>query len=128
MVPSLSNSAKCNVLVVEDHADSARALARLLKAMGYTVDVASGLAEARQKTDEDHFDLLISDLTLLDGNGLDLMRHLREQNSSIKAIALSGHNDPSDKENCKDAGFDLHLSKPLDFPLLKQKIEQLTAQ
>ena len=118
---------KGKVLIVEDHSDSARALARLLKVLGYNVDVALGFVEGKQKADENKYDLLLCDLTLRDGNGLDLIRHLRQQKSPIKAIALTGMNTPRDQQNCKEAGFNLHLAKPLDFPVLKQNIERLMA-
>jgi CheY-like chemotaxis protein len=117
--------AKANVLVVEDHADSAKALARLLKVLGYSVDVAMGYADGKQKADQAPFDLLISDLALKDGNGLDLIRHLRSKKSPIKAIALTGANTPRDQQTCKEAGFDAHVAKPVDFVHLKQQIENL---
>ena len=127
MLAASDKPAKANVLVVEDHADSAKALARLLKVLGYSVDVAMGYAEGKQKVDQLPFDLLISDLTLRDGNGLDLIRHLRSNKSPIKAIALTGANTPRDQQICKDAGFDAHVAKPVDFVHLKQQIESLLA-
>ena len=125
MATAPTKPAKANVLVVEDHPDSARALARLLKVLGYSVDVAMGYREGKQKVDQVPFDLLISDLTLKDGNGLDLIRHLRAQKSTIKAIALTGLNTPRDLQNCKEAGSDAHVAKPVDFVHLKQQIENL---
>ena len=120
-------SKKGSVLIVEDHPDSARALSRLLKVLGYTVEVASGFIDGKQKADGAEYDLLLCDLTLRDGNGLDLIRHLRQRKCPIKAIALTGLNTARDQQDCKDAGFDLHLAKPLDFPVLKQIIERLMA-
>jgi PAS domain S-box-containing protein len=101
------------ILIVEDHADTAKVMRRLLKAEGHYVTVAGtvseGLACVRQATP----DVLISDLGLPDGSGLDLMRELLEQGQHIASIALSGYGTPADVEKSRAAGFAEHLVKPL---------------
>ena len=84
------------ILLVEDHVDGGRALRQLLTADGHAVqwarDMATGLEFAKQHP----FDLLISDLGLPDGNGLDLMRTLRQQGSTLPGMTLSGYGQEQD--------------------------------
>ena len=78
------------VLLVEDHADTLRVMARLVGSLGYEVHVATTVEGALALAEEHRFDLLISDLGLPDGSGYELMRRLNHRRA-IKAIALSGY-------------------------------------
>src|SRR3954465_130164 len=100
-----------SVLLVEDHVDSARAMARLLQSMGHQVQTAHTLGDADELANNGQYQLLISDLKLPDGSGLDLIKKLRASNPGAKAIAISGFSNPSDLQACKDAGFDTHVTK-----------------
>ena len=71
------------------------------------------------------FDLLISDLGLPDGTGLDLMRQIREKHA-ITGICLSGYGMDQDIIQSREAGFVEHLIKPVDLPRLKSAIESVT--
>jgi PleD family two-component response regulator len=75
----IGNSSKpgTRVLLVEDHSDSAKAMARLLRTFGFQVEITYRLAEARAAARAGKFDLIICDIALPDGSGLDLMRELR---------------------------------------------------
>ena len=115
------------VLLVEDHSDSARAMARLLTTCGHQVDVAHGVKEGLKMAGGHGFDLLISDLALPDGSGLDLMRQLRGTRSTLKGIALRGFTQSTDVEESISAGFQAHVAKPVDFHKLRQVIEQVIA-
>ena len=115
------------VLVVEDHADSATAIARLLRSFGYQPQVARDLKTAVELADRAPFDLLISDIRLPDGSGLDLMRQLRNL-GPIKGIAMSGLASDADYQNSADAGFSAHLGKPLDFTRLRETIDRVCAK
>ncbi|HEY2410021.1 MAG TPA: response regulator, partial [Polyangiaceae bacterium] len=59
-------------------------------------------------------DLVLSDIGLGDGDGFQLMRAVR-QKSQVKAIALSGYGTESDKRASREAGFDAHVTKPVNF-------------
>jgi hypothetical protein len=113
------------ILLVEDHADSARAMSRLLRALGFTVSVAARLDEARQLFASEQPDLLICDIALPDGNGLDLMRDFRAVCPTIKGIALSGHGATADLHRSRDAGFSAHVVKPIDFTRLREVIAEV---
>ena len=85
-------------------------------------DIASAI-EARAETD---LDLLISDIELPDGSGLDLLVAL-QPTRDFPAIALSGFGAPAEVEQSRSAGFAIHLTKPVDFGRLEQSIERLAA-
>jgi PAS domain S-box-containing protein len=111
------------ILLVEDHADSADTLSQLLTFSDYTVTVARNMAEAIALADQ-QFDLLISDIRLPDGSGLDLMRQLRARRP-IRGIAISGFGTDQDRRRSRAAGYELHLTKPLDFNRLLDAIKRI---
>jgi light-regulated signal transduction histidine kinase (bacteriophytochrome)/CheY-like chemotaxis protein len=114
------------ILLVEDHKDTARVMARLLAQLHYNVRTADTIAAARAMIAAHEFDLMICDLGLPDGNGADLMREVRER-STMPAIALSGYGMEDDVRRSREAGFDRHLVKPVNFQLLHETIRQTTA-
>ena len=113
---------------MEDHADTAAILSRLLRRMGHDVLHAKGIARAIEITDQEMqeggIDLLISDLGLPDGTGQDLMRTLSAK-YELKGIALSGYGMDSDLEESTAAGFARHLIKPIDVDILRSTIVDL---
>jgi PAS domain S-box-containing protein len=113
------------ILFVEDHKDTARVLDRILANAGYEVSHADTLAKARDLAAGRRFDLVISDLGLPDGSGLDLMRHLRET-QGLTGIALSGFGSDDDVAASIAAGFAEHVIKPVDWERLRNAIERLT--
>jgi PAS domain S-box-containing protein len=114
------------ILLVEDDEATMRAMARLLQIRGHVVLTAQSLAAGLEAAANEEFDLLISDLGLPDGNGLELMRNLREQRP-VKAIAVSGFGMDEDVRECHAAGFAAHLTKPVDFQKLETTIQRVTA-
>jgi nitrogen-specific signal transduction histidine kinase/ActR/RegA family two-component response regulator len=113
------------ILFVEDHEDTARVLGRILKNAGYDVSHADTLVKARNLAAGRRFDLVISDVGLPDGSGLDLMRHLRET-QRLTGIALSGFGSDDDVAASTAAGFAEHVTKPVDWERLRNAIERLT--
>jgi len=114
-----------SILLVDDHRDTNRAMARLLKRLGYQVQTADSVQSALHAAEQDRFDLLISDIGLPDGSGLELMRQLLERHP-IKGIALSGFGMEEDVKKSKEAGFYEHLTKPINFKRLETAIRDLT--
>jgi len=112
------------ILLIEDHAETARIMARVLEHMGYKVTVANTKADGLSAASSQPFDLIISDLGLPDGSGLDLMRHLR-QSLSTPAIALTGYGQETDQAAARDAGFNEHLIKPVNMDQLAAAIGRL---
>ena len=113
-------NARLRILLVEDHQDSADTLSQLLTFHDYDVAVANSV-ESAVVTAAQGFDLLISDIRLPDGSGLDLIRRLRSTRH-IRGIAISGFGTEQDQRRSKEAGYDLHLTKPVDFNRLLEAI------
>ena len=107
-------SSTFRILVVDDHADSAALLARLLKIEGHIVQTAGSIAEATSFCESATFDLLISDIGLPDGTGYELMAKLHER-YGIRGIALTGRDDV-ETSAAQGAGFESYLTKPVNFP------------
>jgi two-component system CheB/CheR fusion protein len=100
------------ILLVEDQADTARIMRRLLTAEGHTVEWAGDVATGLKLAAANAFDLLLSDVGLPDGSGVDLMRSLRQNGSKLPGIALSGYGQDDDIARSLQAGFSAHLVKP----------------
>jgi CheY-like chemotaxis protein len=113
-----------NILVVEDHADSAETLSRILGAWGYQVFACANVAEARDLASRQQFDLALCDLGLPDGDGCDLMVELAKLHG-LKGIALTGYGMPQDIQRAARAGFAAHVVKPIDFQRLREAVEQI---
>ena len=114
----------CRVLVVEDNDDTARAMAHLLSSAGYEVRTASTVAAALRVAGAERLDVVISDIGLPDGSGLDLMRQLTAK-FAIKGIALSGYGMEEDVRRSKQAGFVEHITKPVDIARLEEIMRRL---
>jgi CheY-like chemotaxis protein len=112
------------VLLVEDHADSRRLLGRLLESYGCAVRSAGTVAGALDLAEHEPFDVLISDIGLPDGTGIDIVKRIRAHHN-IKAIALSGFGQADDLRRSAEAGFTIHLTKPVDYQALHDVIEKV---
>ena len=113
------------ILLVEDNVDSLRVMARLLGRKGHRVATADCVQAALREVDEQgEFDIIISDLGLPDGTGLDLMKRLRS-GGGPPGIALSGFGMDDDIRRSREAGFAEHLTKPVDFPKLEAAIGRI---
>jgi DNA-binding response OmpR family regulator len=115
-----------NILLVEDHPDTASTMKRLLTRRGHSVRDAGSVAAATIiARDEPGLDLLISDLGLPDGSGYDVLREVSKV-QPVRSIALSGFGMEEDVAKSRNAGFDLHLTKPVDFAALEAAIQQVS--
>jgi CheY-like chemotaxis protein len=82
---------------------------------------------ALRVADGHDFQVLLSDIGLADGSGLDLVRMLR-RNRDIRSIAVSGYRSDEDIHACREAGFDEVMSKPVDSRALRATIDRLVQQ
>lgn len=115
------------ILLVEDDVDSAETTAALLAAQGLEVTIAASMQDALAKTAAGHFDLLISDLGLPDGDGHRLLRTLRERGHNLPAVAISGYGMEQDVADSVSAGYSAHLTKPIGITLLETAIADALA-
>lgn len=111
------------LLVVEDHEPTLALLSRLLRKQGHRVETAATVRAALALAATQVFDLVISDIGLPDGNGIDLMIQLTREHG-LRGIALSGYGMEEDLARTKQAGFLAHLVKPIDIERLNGAIEE----
>jgi PAS domain S-box-containing protein len=109
------------ILLVEDHADTREVLNRLLSSLGCTVWAVGSVREAVELSDRETFDLVVSDIGLPDGTGHEVMSYIRARHGT-RGIALSGFGQDDDIRRSADAGFELHLTKPVNFQTLRDVI------
>ncbi len=112
------------ILLVEDHPDTLAAMAQLLEMFGYAVRTADSVAAALKAADGERIDVVISDIGLPDGSGLDLMRQLLGR-QPVRGIALSGFGMEEDLRKSREAGFLEHLTKPVDLAQLQQVLARV---
>ncbi len=113
------------ILLVEDHADTANVMTRLMRRLGHGVETVGNVADAKATWHAGEFDLLMSDVGLPDGTGLEIVRSIRESGDMTPAIALTGFGMEDDVQRCLDAGFNAHLTKPVDFTRLEKLVAEL---
>jgi len=111
------------LLLVEDNQATLEVLGRILRKQGHDVVTASTVEAARDFAANQEFDLVISDIGLPDGNGIDLMNELT-RDYGLRGIALSGYGMDEDLARTKNAGFIAHLVKPVDVDRLNRVLEQ----
>ncbi|HEY4283434.1 MAG TPA: PAS domain S-box protein [Chthoniobacterales bacterium] len=122
----LQRGAPLRILLVEDHDDTRRVLTRLLTHFGYEVTTAASLEEAQTAFRSQPFDAILSDIGLPDGTGYDLISEAK-RSKNIKAVALTGYGMSHDIRRSEEAGFDFHLTKPVDVAELRQILRKISA-
>src|SRR5712672_1039625 len=111
------------ILLVDDHHDTCAALEKLLARRGHLVAVSHDVRSAMEAAVRNKFDLLISDIALPDGTGMDLMMQLRAI-ANVPGIAISGFGNNGDIERSLQAGFSEHLIKTIKLGNLEAAIER----
>lgn len=112
------------ILLVEDNEQIMRGNERMLTRRGYKVVTALTLDEARKAVEAQMPDLIVLDIMLPDGSGLDFMGELRRY-SKIPVLLLTGLTTPEDVVRGFTAGGDDYLAKPYDFGVLMARVEAL---
>ena len=111
---------KPRILLVEDHTDTLRALASLLRKAGYPVETAENVRQAEPLLV--NAEVLVSDIGLPDGSGCDLMLRFKEHGGT-HGIAISGFSQKEDIARSEGVGFARHLTKPIDIDVLKAALQ-----
>ncbi len=111
------------IMLVEDHEDTNKSLTKLLRLRGYEVESANDIESALALSTTAQFDVLVSDIGLPDGTGIDLIRRLHSDRPAL-AIALTGYGMEDDLRKTHEAGFDHHLVKPIDVNKLDVLIQE----
>ncbi|MEO5930871.1 MAG: response regulator [Candidatus Kapaibacterium sp.] len=122
----MADGANVSILLVEDNDDTSHVIKHLLERQGYIVQAVNSMGRALEATEASHFDLLISDIGLPDGSGIELMQTLRDR-KPIRGIAVSGFGMEEDIRRSHEAGFSEHLTKPINFKQLHEALQRLIA-
>ncbi len=112
------------ILLVEDNDDTSRAMQVLFERKGYHVTIARSVQDAVSNSQNTPFDLVVSDIGLPDGDGFEVIRRLKAIHP-IRGIAISGFGMDEDRRRSREAGFDAHLVKPINFAELTHVVQQL---
>lgn len=117
------------ILVVDDSTETTEMLGKLLELEGAFVETAAGGEEALTIAKSRNFDLIISDISMPEMDGYQLLRNLRQIPGlkDVPAVALTGYGRSADIERTREEGFAEHLTKPLNLDRLLKIVKQLTS-
>lgn len=115
------------ILLLEDHADTARAFSMLLAQDGFHVTLAGTLEEALKVCADGTFDLLVCDVQLHDGNGISMLQAARKHCPDVRGIVVTGYDEPEQREAARQAGFLEYLVKPLTYADLHAAVDRAMA-
>jgi CheY-like chemotaxis protein len=120
-----SSGPRCKVLVADDNADAAQTLALILKMSGYDVHLAVSGREALALAQREQPDAMFLDIGMPDMSGYEVAASVRREawGGGTLLVAVTGWGQPSDKQQAKTAGFNHHLTKPVNL----EHVEQLLA-
>jgi DNA-binding response OmpR family regulator len=122
-------SAMRRVLVVDDNADAADSLAMLLQVHGDEVRVAYDGEEALFAEQEFKPDVLLLDIGMPKLSGYDVARRVRDaRGAEVLIVAITGWGQDEDRQRARDAGFDHHFTKPVDYAVLLDLIDRTKPQ
>ncbi len=116
------------ILIVDDSMETTEMLGKLLELEGAFVDIAKSGQEALEIARQKRFDLVVSDISMPEMDGYQLLRSLREipDMADVPVVALTGYGRANDIDRAHDEGFAEHLTKPLDLDKLLQIVRRLT--
>lgn len=124
------NVSNKRILVVDDNVDSAESLAILLELNGYTTKTAYDGMSGMKVAEDFEPEVILLDIGLPDINGYEVARQIRQQawGRRIFLIAATGWGQVKDKEQAERAGFDRHLTKPIDFFQLNVILQNISTK
>ncbi|MCR5627151.1 MAG: response regulator transcription factor [Lachnospiraceae bacterium] len=114
------------ILLAEDEAELARAVAAVLKSGGYETEVASNGEEAVEKGRSSYFDVYVFDIMMPKKDGIEALKELRDAGINTPAIFLTAKAEIEDRVTGLDAGADDYLTKPFAMAELMARIRSLT--
>ena len=109
------------VLIVEDTKKLASSLRSFLEMENNDVEIAEELSEARHFVSVTHFDMILLDIMLPDGDARDFLRNLRAKNVNIPVIVMTARSEISDRVDLLDIGADDYIVKPFEFAELEAR-------
>jgi DNA-binding response OmpR family regulator len=119
---------KGKILVVDDEASIRELFSAVFTEADYEVIAAEGGAEALKILQLENIDVIFLDLKLFGMNGIELCRQIRETKPISIIYAMTGWGPLFEIEECREAGFDDYLEKPLDVDMLLRLVEEAFAR
>jgi len=125
-LPALEAKKTARVLVVEDDPDSALSLKKLLELCGYSVTIAYTAEEGLEAAEKMRPDIVLCDIGLPDSDGYAFAAALRSKpgTATIRLIAVTAYGSEQDKKRSREAGFQLHLVKPVRPETLLEELSR----
>ncbi|REC43379.1 response regulator transcription factor [Chryseobacterium pennipullorum] len=111
------------ILIIEDHKDLAANITDYLKKEDYVCEVAVDAKEALEKIEFFEYDCILLDLMLPDGNGLEILKHIKNDALGASVIIVSAKNSLDTKLTGLDDGADDYITKPFSLPELHSRIK-----
>lgn len=117
------------ILIVDDDEESRRLLCEVLEANGYEADAVEDAIAAREKLEQDgRYRIVVADLRMPKGTGLDLLRSLREQSPKYEIVLMSSFISGAEKELAEELGVRALLEKPFRLSQLLQVVGELASK
>jgi len=123
----VSDTKSLRILVVDDNVDAAKMAAMLLRSWGHEVRTANDGPSALQRARGFHPHVVLLDIGLPDMDGYEVARHIRRDANlkGVRLIAVTGYGQDSDRQRAKEAGFDVHMVKPVEHTDLKKLLDDV---
>jgi PAS domain S-box-containing protein len=117
------------ILIADDRRDAVFVLGKLLEKMGQTVQIVHSAAAALKMATTERPDVLISDIAMPGMDGYELARRVRQDPAlaDVVLVALTGHGKPEDRQRAEQAGFNFHLTKPVNWDALERLLASVAA-
>jgi CheY-like chemotaxis protein len=112
------------ILVVDDEDFHRELMRKLLLKLGYNVAVVESAEAAFSHLEKEKVSIIITDLIMLEMDGVEFCQKIRETDNKTIVIALTGHTDLYDADKIKEAGFDNHLTKPFKIEVINEAIQE----
>jgi CheY-like chemotaxis protein len=124
-LPALTERAPRRILVVDDNADAADSLGMLLEVRGDEVRIAYDGIEALEAEDAFKPEVVLLDIGMPKLSGYDVAKRIREsRGTAVLIVAITGWGQDDDRQRARDAGFNYHFTKPVDFEMLLDIIDR----
>ncbi|CAN5335493.1 response regulator transcription factor [soil metagenome] len=110
------------ILIIEDEPELVKSIALFLRQEGYVCEVATKVEEAIDKIMQFEYDCILLDISLPDGNGLEVLEKLKKQNKNDGVIIITAKNSPDERVKGLNLGADDYLAKPFYLPELSARV------
>jgi two-component system response regulator AtoC len=117
-----------HILIIDDELEMCLSLAELLESRGYSAEYATGIRDAAAALDRRHFHLILLDIRMPDGNGVDFLNVIKARDRSVPVLMISAYASVENVVRAMKYGAVNFYSKPIDMPSLLEEVGRLTAR